>query len=210
MKHDYKAQRQEMVERQILARGVVDPGVLAAMGKVPRHLFVPEEERAFAYADEPLPIGEGQTISQPYIVAYMTELLGPVGNARVLEVGTGSGYQTAVLAELAREVYSVEVIRTLSERARQTLESLGYRNVNFTVGDGARGWPEMAPFDGIIVTAAAGRIPTALEGQLAEPGVLVVPVGTDIQDLIRVRRDEKGFTREKLIPVRFVPLVRSA
>jgi protein-L-isoaspartate(D-aspartate) O-methyltransferase len=197
-----------MVDFQIRARGVSDPRVLAAMEKVPRHLFVPEGMRSGAYADEPLPIGEGQTISQPYIVAYMTEALELAGGERVLEIGTGSGYQTAVLAEVAREVFSVELIEPLSVRAQAVLESLGYRNVNLRVGDGSNGWPEEAPFDAIIVTAAAATVPAALEAQLGRSGTLVVPVGIDFQELVRVRRAKKGLKRERLLAVRFVPLVR--
>ncbi len=207
MDKDFADERRRMVEQQIRARGVRDPRVLAAMAKVPRHLFVPESDRGLAYSDGPLPIGEGQTISQPYIVAYMTEALGLEGNEKVLEVGTGSGYQTAVLAELAAEVYTVEIIEALSLRARRDLAALGYGNIRFAVRDGTLGWPEMAPFDAIIVTAAAARIPGSLEGQLAPNGTMIVPVGTDLQELFLVTKGEKGLTRERLIPVRFVPLV---
>jgi protein-L-isoaspartate(D-aspartate) O-methyltransferase len=206
---DFEAERRDMVDTQIRARGVHDDAVLRAMGKVPRHLFVPGGLRRSAYADEPLPIGEGQTISQPYIVAYMTEALSLRGGERILEIGTGSGYQTAVLAEIAGEIFSVELIESLSLRARETLRSLGYGNVQFRVGDGSRGWPEAAPFDAIIVTAAAARVPEDLEGQLAPSGTLVIPVGTDFQELLRIRRKKKVLKREKLLAVRFVPLVRS-
>jgi len=205
---EYQTERRRMVDFQIRARGVGDPRVLAAMERVPRHLFVPEAMRSGAYADEPLPIGEGQTISQPYIVAYMTEALGLGGGERVLEIGTGSGYQTAVLAEVAGEVFSVELIEPLSLRARAVLESLGYRNINLRVGDGSNGWPEEAPFDAIIVTAAAATVPAALEAQLGPSGTLVVPVGIDFQELVRVRRAKKGLKRERLLAVRFVPLVK--
>ena len=204
---EFEARRSRMVETQIRARGVRDPRVLAAMETVPRHLFVPEALRAAAYADEPLPIGEGQTISQPYIVAYMTEALGLRGGEKVLEVGTGSGYQTAVLAGLAAEVYTVELIESLSLTAQETLGRLGCGNIRFRVGDGSKGWPEAAPFEAIIVTAAAARMPGVLEDQLGPAGTMIVPVGTDLQELMLVRREKKGLRRERLLPVRFVPLV---
>jgi protein-L-isoaspartate(D-aspartate) O-methyltransferase len=206
----FEAQRRMMVELQIRARGVRDPRVLGAMEKVPRHLFVPEAMRAAAYADEPLPIGEGQTISQPYIVAYMTEALELRGGEDVLEIGTGSGYQTAVLAELAREVFTVEVIEGLSLRARERLNGLGYRNIRFHVGDGSKGWPDAgARFEAIIVTAAAPSVPEDLERQLAPSGTMVIPVGTDFQELVRIRRKRKGLKRDRLLGVRFVPLVKA-
>jgi len=208
MNGDYESQRRRMVEEQIRARGIDDPLVLAAVLKVPRHLFVPEAGRPYAYADEPLPIGEGQTISQPYIVAYMTEALGLRGGERVLEVGTGSGYQTAVLAEIAGDVWTVEVVESLSLRARATLQKLGYRNIHFAVGDGALGRPEEAPFDAIMVTAAAPRTPEILESQLGPAGVMIVPVGVDSQELILIRREGPGLKHERLIPVRFVPMVK--
>ena len=181
--------------------------VLEAMERVPRHLFVPEALRPGAYADEPLPIGGGQTISQPFIVAYMTEALGLRGGERVLEVGTGSGYQTAILAEIAGQVFTVELIESLSLRARATLEELGYGNIRFRVGDGARGWPEEAPFDAVLVTAAAARVPRRLEEQLGPSGVMVVPVGTDFQELQLIRKGPRGLARKRLLAVRFVPLV---
>jgi protein-L-isoaspartate(D-aspartate) O-methyltransferase len=203
----FAGERRLMTESQIRARGVRDPSVLAAMAKIPRHLFVPEALRGRAYADEPLPIGEGQTISQPYIVAYMTEALGLKGGEKVLEVGTGSGYQTAVLAEIAGSVLTVEIVATLAERARAALDGLGYANIRYRIGDGAAGWPEEAPFDGIAVTAAAARLPAKLEDQLAVGGRMIVPVGTDAQELVLVRRERSGLKRESLLPVRFVPLV---
>jgi protein-L-isoaspartate(D-aspartate) O-methyltransferase len=206
---ELEAERREMVNSQIRARGVRDPRVLDAMERVPRHLFVPEAMRAVAYADEPLPIGEGQTISQPYIVAYMTEALSLKGGERVLEIGTGSGYQTAVLAELAREVFTIELIESLSIRAREILQTLGYGNIRFRAGDGSRGWPEEAPFDAIIVTAAAVEVPRVLEEELDRSGTMVVPVGTGYQDLWLIRRMKKGLKRERLLSVRFVPLVTS-
>jgi len=196
-----------MTETQIRARGVRDPAVLAAMAKVPRHLFVPEGLRRRAYADEPLPIGEGQTISQPYIVAYMTEALALRGGEQVLEVGTGSGYQTAVLAEIAGTVFTVEIVEKLALRARAALDALGYSNVRYRVGDGSAGWAEEAPFDAIMVTAAAARMPEKLEDQLAVGGRMIVPVGTDSQELVLVRRGKTGIKRDSLLAVRFVPLV---
>ncbi|MGB8960071.1 MAG: protein-L-isoaspartate(D-aspartate) O-methyltransferase [Candidatus Aminicenantales bacterium] len=210
MDGDYARERRLMTETQIRARGVHDPLVLAAMARIPRHLFVPEGFRVHAYADEPLPIGDGQTISQPYIVAYMTETLGLKGGEKVLEIGTGSGYQSAVLAEIAGEVWTVEIVETLALRARAVLDGLGYANIHYRVGDGSKGWPEEAPFDGIIVTAAAPRMPAALESQLAEGGRMIVPVGTDLQELFFVRRGQKGLERERLLGVRFVPLVKAS
>jgi protein-L-isoaspartate(D-aspartate) O-methyltransferase len=203
----FAEERRLMTENQIRARGVRDPAVLAAMAKVPRHLFVPEGLRRESYADEPLPIGEGQTISQPYIVAYMTEALGLKGGEKVLEIGTGSGYQTAVLAEIAGTVWTVEIVEALARRARTILDGLGYANVRYRVGDGSAGWPEEAPFDAIMVTAAAARVPGTLEDQLAVGGRMVVPVGTEAQELQLIRRGKAGFKRESLLAVRFVPLV---
>ncbi len=208
MAEDFARLRRLMVETQIRARGVRDPLVLAAMAKVPRHHFVPEDLRSRAYADEPLPIGEGQTISQPYIVAYMTEALGLKGGERVLEIGTGSGYQAAVLAEIAGGVWTVELLGSLSRRARAVLDELGYGRIRYRVGNGWDGWPEEAPFDAIVVTAAASEVPAALEAQLAVGGRMILPVGTVFQELVRVRRLRSGYARDKLLPVRFVPLVR--
>jgi protein-L-isoaspartate(D-aspartate) O-methyltransferase len=210
MEKDFARERRLMTDVQIRARGVRDPLVLDAMGRVPRHLFVPEGLRPHAYADEPLPIGDGQTISQPYIVAYMTAALRLGGGERVLEIGTGSGYQTAVLAEIAGEVRTIEIVEPLALRARAVLESLGYENIHFRVGDGSQGWPEAGPFDGIIVTAAAPVLPAALEAQLAVGGRMIAPVGTDLQELILVRRTSKGWDRDRLLAVRFVPLVRGS
>jgi protein-L-isoaspartate(D-aspartate) O-methyltransferase len=199
-----------MTDSQIRARGVRDPLVLAAANKVPRHLFVPEGLQGNAYTDEPLPIGQGQTISQPYIVAYMTEALGLKGGERVLEIGTGSGYQTAVLAEIVREVWTIELVESLSLKARTVLDILGYANIHYRVGDGSGGWPESAPFDAVMVTAAAAKMPESLEGQLGPGGRMIVPVGTYLQELFLVRREEKGLTRERLLAVRFVPLVKAS
>jgi len=196
-----------MVETQVAARGVKDKRLLKAMRRVPRHLFVPQGLLDEAYADEPLPIGEGQTISQPYIVAYMTETLKLKGPERVLEVGTGSGYQTAVLAELVGDVFSIEVVEALSQRAQAILAGLGYSNIHFKVGDGNLGWEESAAFDGIIVTAAAPEVPAALERQLKDGGRLILPRGTFSQELVLVVREGNKFRQSELLPVRFVPLI---
>ncbi len=200
--------REAMVRGQIAARGVRDPETLAALRSVPRHLFVPNYLRPHAYQDYPLPIGHGQTISQPYIVAFMTEALELKRNERVLEIGTGSGYQAAVLAQICAEVYSIEILEELGKEAAERLKKLGYTNIRLRVGDGYRGWPEAAPFDAIIVTAAPSEIPQALLAQLELGGRMVVPVGTRDQMLVRIRRDKKGYSRQNLLPVRFVPMVR--
>lgn len=202
--------REAMVQQQIAARDVHDKRVLEAMRKVPRHLFVPQAMQPYAYADSPLPIGYEQTISQPYIVAFMTEALKLKPEDRVLEVGTGSGYQAAVLSVLVREVYSIEIVEPLASEAADRLQHLGYSNVKVRAGDGYRGWPEAAPFDAIIVTAAPGHIPQPLLDQLAVGGRLVIPVGLHFQMLMRVRRTAKGFKTEKLLPVRFVPMTGEA
>jgi protein-L-isoaspartate(D-aspartate) O-methyltransferase len=205
--------RRRMVEEQIRARGVSDPAVLAALGSVPRHLFIPEDERAGAYADRPLPIGSGQTISQPYIVALMTSLLELKPGARVLEVGTGSGFQAAVLSRIAGEVYTIEILKPLAERARHTLADLGYRNVHVREGDGFQGWPEAAPFDGIIVTAAPPSVPEPLLRQLKVGGKLVIPVGNRdaLQNLlVLTKRADGSFDRASVLPVRFVPMTGQA
>ena len=210
MNGEFAKERRVMTDSQIRARGVRDPLVLAAINKVPRHLFVPEGMRGNAHTDEPLPIGQGQTISQPYIVAYMTEALGLQGGERVLEVGTGSGYQTAVLAEIAREVWTIEIVESLALQARSILDSLGYANIHYRVGDGSGGWPESAPFDAVIVTAAAASIPGPLEDQLAVGGRMIIPVGTDFQELFLVHKEKTGLRRERLLAVRFVPLVKAS
>ena len=204
---DFRSARERMVREQIESRGVRDPRVLVALRKVERHLFVPEALHHRAYSDQPLPIGHSQTISQPYIVAYMTEALELKPSDRVLEIGTGSGYQAAILAELVREVYSIEIVEPLAKESAERLKRLSYKNIKLRTGNGYRGWPEAAPFDAIIVTAAPPSIPAALIEQLAEGGRLVVPVGTMFQELIRVRRTPKGMTQEDLLPVRFVPMV---
>jgi protein-L-isoaspartate(D-aspartate) O-methyltransferase len=204
----YEGQRARMVREQLRDRDITDPRVLDAMGRVPRHLFVPEGSRNSAYADRPLSIGHGQTISQPYIVAFMTQALKLRPEHRVLEIGTGSGYQAAVLAELAREVYTIEILRPLGERARTTLESVGYRNVHVRIGDGYLGWPEQAPFDRIMVTAAPEAVPQALVNQLAVGGLMAVPVGSLIQELRILRKTKKGLETLDTIPVLFVPMVK--
>ena len=197
-----------MVADQIRARGVRDPRVLEALTRVPRELFIPEEERAGAYDDRPVPIGYGQTISQPYIVGYMTEALKVQAAHRVLEVGTGCGYQTAVLAELAAEVYSIELIAALAERARRTLDSLGYKNVHVRAGDGYAGWPEQAPFDRILGAAAAENLPSALVQQLVDGGILVMPIGTSSQELRVLQKRGHDLETLATLPVRFVPMIR--
>jgi protein-L-isoaspartate(D-aspartate) O-methyltransferase len=207
MNKDFKEERERMVHSQLEVRAVGDKKVLEAMKKIPRHLFVPENMKPYAYQDEPLPIGEGQTISQPYIVAFMTEVLRLKGEERILEVGTGSGYQAAVLAEIAREVFTIEIVEVLSLRAQKVLKELGYKNISFKVGDGTLGWKEYAPYDGIVVTAAPDKVPRALKEQLKVSGRMVIPVGFTFQELVLVSREEKKFKEKKLLPVRFVPLV---
>ncbi len=206
---DAAREREAMVTRQIAARGIRDPRLLAAMRRVPRERFVPAELAALAYDDTPLPIDAGQTISQPYVVALMTEALELEPDDRVLEIGTGSGYAAAVLAELAREVYTIERHRVLADGARERLEALGYRNVQVRCGDGTLGWPEHAPFDAIVVTAGAPAVPASLREQLAVGGRLVIPVGSErVQKLLRVRRTgEAAWEEEDLGAVRFVPLI---
>ena len=204
----YAVQRQKMVNAQLRARGIRDERVLAAMERVPRHLFVPDEYQSSAYEDHPLPIGNGQTVSQPYIVAFMLEVLSLDGSEKVLEIGTGSGYQTALLAELARQVYSVERIEVLAHSAEATLRLLGYANVSLPVGDGSRGLVEYAPFDAIVVSAAAPQIPKRLLEQLREAGRMVIPVGPpDAQELILVRKQDGDAVITKLEGCRFVPLI---
>jgi protein-L-isoaspartate(D-aspartate) O-methyltransferase len=201
-----RGDRQRMVDEQIAARGIADPAVLRAMRRVPRHRFVPEALRGRAYEDRPLPIGLEQTISQPAIVAFMTEAARVSKEEKVLEIGTGSGYQAAVLAELAREVYTIEIIPELAEGARRVLAELGYANVFTRAGNGYLGWPEQAPFDAIVVTAAPDEIPQALIDQLAVGGRMVIPVGTTNQEIVIVERTSKGVTKRRTIPVRFVPM----
>lgn len=199
-----------MVDSQVRGRGVRDERVLEAMRRVPRHAFVPTDQQRAAYDDHSLPIGYGQTISQPYIVGFMTEALMLTDSDVVLEIGTGSGYQAAILGELAREVYSIELLPPLAERATRTLERLGYRNVHVRAGDGYQGWPEHAPFSRIIVTAAPEEIPPALVEQLAVGGRMVLPVGPKAgdQELRIVTKSEDGITTIRSLPVRFVPMVK--
>lgn len=206
---DYEAARQKMVEEQLIARGIKDKKVLEIMGLVERHKFVPEDMKKYAYEDTPLPIGEGQTISQPYIVALMTELLKLKGDEVILEIGTGSGYQAAILAELAKEVYTIEIIDSLGRQAQERLEGLGYTNIKVRIADGYYGWQEYAPFDGIIVTAAADYIPQPLVDQLKIGGRLIIPVGDkNMQKLLLVQKELGGKLKKyELTAVMFVPLV---
>jgi len=203
--------RDQMVRDQIVARGVSDSAVLSAMQKVPRHQFVSPELMRYAYDDNPLPIGSEQTISQPYIVAFMTELIKPQKGQKILEVGTGSGYQAAVLAEIVDSVYSIEILPELAESAERRLKQMGYRNINVRCGDGYAGWPEASPFDAILVTAAAEEIPQPLIEQLKDGGVMVIPVGPmmSIQALTVIKKQGRDIKKETVLPVRFVPLIRS-
>jgi len=206
---DERAARERMVRDQIEARGVRDKKVLGALRRVERHRFVPEGVRAQAYEDHPLAIGQGQTISQPYIVAAMTEAARLRGGERVLEIGTGSGYQAAVLSLCAARVYTIEIVPELGRSAQKRLAALGYKNVEVRIGDGYQGWPDQAPFDAIVVTAAPEQVPRALIDQLAVGGRMVLPVGPDdAQELVRITRTAKGHQREKLMDVRFVPMVK--
>ncbi|MFQ5845597.1 MAG: protein-L-isoaspartate(D-aspartate) O-methyltransferase [Planctomycetota bacterium] len=202
--------RLDMVRTQIEARGIRDPAVLSALRTVPRHEFVPQSLRERAYEDRPLPLGWGQTISQPYIVACMTELAGLRGGEAVLEVGTGSGYQAAVLVEIAGRVYTMEIVEPLVRRAAQTLQRLHYARVVTRLGDGGRGWADVAPFDAILLTAAPSRVPPALCDQLEEGGRLVAPIGTDVQKLRLFERRRGRLRKRDLMPVRFVPMIGEA
>jgi protein-L-isoaspartate(D-aspartate) O-methyltransferase len=205
---DYEAERRNMVDQQILNRGIRNPRVLDAMRTVQRHRFVPEEYRHMAYSDRPLPIGHEQTISQPYIVALMTDYLNLKEGEKVLEIGTGSGYQAAVLAELVDQVYSVEIVRELAQQARTTLSDLGYDNVHIHTGDGYKGWPENAPYDAIIVTASPTDVPPSLKEQLAEGGRMVIPVGGPVfQKLVLLRKIDGKVRQTDVTSVRFVPMV---
>ena len=205
---NFEKERIRMVEEQIVVRGIKDERVLTAMRKVPRHEFLPEAIRGMAYQDSALPLGEGQTMSQPYMVAVMSELMGLSGTERVLEIGTGSGYQAAVLAELCEKVYTVERIKVLADRARATLDRLGYRSVAIKVYDGTYGWKDMAPFDAIIVTAGSPDIPGPLVEQLKEGGRMVIPVGERYEQmLIKVIKTPEGFVTDRNIPCVFVPLI---
>ena len=198
--------RDSMVRNQIIARGITDTLVIKAMTDIPRHEFVPTQYQHMAYGDFPLPIGEGQTISQPYIVALMTEEIELTPADRVLEIGTGSGYQAAVLAIICAEVYSIEIVPSLAERASRLLSEMGYDNVHVKCGDGFLGWPEAAPFDAVIITCAPKTVPQPLIEQMAEGGRLIVPLGDDFQMLTLLRKKDGEVTRDELIPVRFVPM----
>lgn len=205
----YRERRERMVKTQLIPRGIKDPRVLDVFAKVPRHLFVDPVQRHMAYSDHPLPIGLEQTISQPYIVALMTQSLALKGNENVLEIGTGSGYQTAVLAELARHVYTVERLPQLSEKAQNILQELQYNNISFRVGDGTGGWPEKAPFEAILVAAASESVPPALVEQLSLGGRMVIPVGdSPVQDLLLITKNQQGIEEQNLCGCRFVPLIR--
>lgn len=206
MPEDYTAQREQMVREQIAAEGVRDERVLAAMRTVPRHEFVPDDMKPYAYRNGPLPIGHGQTISQPYIVAFMTEALQLEPGMKVLEIGTGSAYQAAILAEVGAQLYSIEIVPELCISARNTLTRLGYE-VQVRCGNGYLGWPEEAPFDRIILTAAPPQIPSVLLQQLKDGGILLAPVGEGVQTLVRLRRVNNNYKEERLLPVRFVPMV---
>jgi protein-L-isoaspartate(D-aspartate) O-methyltransferase len=204
----YDEKRTEMVRDQIRLRGITDKNVLCAMQKVERHQFVPDAYRSEAYEDYPLPIGDGQTISQPYIVAFMTEALELQRTDKVLEIGTGSGYQAAILAEICDSVFSVEIFESLARTAAKTLDSLGYQNIFIRTGDGYEGWQEHAPFNGIIVTCAPGQIPSKLEEQLAEGGRMIIPVGgTYTQELILLEKKNGKLEKKSVLPVRFVPMI---
>jgi len=207
----YAAQRERMVQ-QIVAYGVSDKLVLQAMRKVERHKFVPAHIRGRAYDDSPLPIGEEQTISQPYIVAFMTAQMGLKGGEKVLEIGTGSGYQAAILAEIVKEVYTIEIVAVLGKRAEALLTELGYKNIRVKVGDGYKGWPEHAPFDAVIVTCAPDHIPQPLIDQLRVGGRIIIPVGEQWlgQELVLVTKTEKGIHKRSVLPVRFVPMTGEA
>ncbi len=207
---DHTRLRDRMVKEQIIARGIKDPRVITAMETVPRHLFVPSKYRSFSYGDYPLSIGEGQTISQPYIVAFMTEVLELTADHKVLEIGTGSGYQAAILAELVKEVYTIEIIPKLGKRAQKTLGELKYENIRVKIGDGYKGWPEAAPFDAIIVTCAPDKIPEALVEQLREGGRMIIPVGREggVQKLVKVIKKGGKVKTQAVMDVRFVPMVK--
>jgi len=198
--------RVKMIQQQIIARGIHEPSILLALRTVPRELFVPVENRTFSYVDKALPIGEGQTISQPYIVAFMTQQLQLKPGDRVLEIGTGSGYQAAILSQIADSVYSIEILPKLAKQALKTIQSLRYDNVMIKLGDGYLGWPEKAPFDAIIVTAAPPSIPPPLLDQLKTGGRMILPVGKYVQELVIVTKTEHGLSMDNVLPVRFVPM----
>jgi protein-L-isoaspartate(D-aspartate) O-methyltransferase len=208
--HSRQGERDWMVDTQIVGGGITDPRVVAAMRQVPRHRFIPDYESEDAYGDFPLPIGHAQTISQPYIVAYMTEALKLQPGEKVLEIGTGSGYQAAILAELGVQVFTIEIVKPLAQYARDNLSKVGYDQVLVRAGDGYQGWPEERPFDAIIITAAPDHVPSPLLEQLAVGGRLILPVGDFSQNLVLIRRTEEGYQRTELLPVRFVPMTGQA
>jgi len=205
---EYKIMREEMVQSQIVKRGVSDKKVIAAMEKVKRHFFVADRLQEKAYSDYPLSIGYGQTISQPYIVAYMSEALHLTGNEKVLEVGTGSGYQAAILAEIVKEVYTIEIIEELADQSRELLHDLGYKNIFVKYGDGYQGWKDHAPYDAIIVTAAPKEMPEQLILQLKIGGIMIVPIGDFHQALYVIEKTDDGYQKKKMLPVRFVPMIK--
>jgi protein-L-isoaspartate(D-aspartate) O-methyltransferase len=210
--NSFDQQREQMVKTQMESRGIRNIATLSAMRKVPRHLFVPSDQVSQAYADQPLPIGYGQTISQPYIVAYMTEVISPSPDFKVLEIGTGSGYQAAVLGEIVKEVYTIEIVEALGKATQKRLAELNYKNVEVKIADGYHGWKEHAPFDAIVVTAASEHIPPPLVGQLKEGGRMIIPVGSPfmVQQLMLVEKRKDGKLRtSSLMPVRFVPFTRN-
>ena len=208
---DFAAQRQRMVEQQLKPRGITDERVIAAMAKVPREEFIPLDARSDAYEDGPLPIGHGQTISQPYIVAFMTEQLRLTPGDRILEIGSGSGYQAAILAELVSDVYTIEIVEPLAKTAEAALQRLGYKNVHVRLGDGYKGWPEEAPFDAVIVTCAPEKVPQPLVDQLRDGGRIVIPVGERFAQQLYLLEKTNGRLKESVtLPVRFVPMIREA
>ena len=208
--HSRQDERDWMVDTQIAGRGITDPKVGAAMRRVPRHSFMPVSQSEDAYGDFPLPIGSEQTISQPFIVAFMTDALKLQPGERVLEIGTGSGYQAAILAELGVQVFTIEIVKPLAQYARDNLSKLGYAQIMVRAGDGYQGWPEEHPFDAIIITAAPDHIPSPLLEQLAVGGRLILPVGDQSQSLVLIRRTEEGYQKTELLPVRFVPMTGQA
>jgi protein-L-isoaspartate(D-aspartate) O-methyltransferase len=208
---DLAAQRSAMVDQQIAARGIADPATLEAMRTVPRHDFLPMRLRHEAYMDYPLPIGHGQTISQPFIVAFMTEAIRPQPGEKILEIGAGSGYQAAILAQMGADVYTIEIVEPLAKMARLTLERLGYKNARVKYGDGFHGWPEHAPFDAIVVTCAPDKIPPALVEQLRDGGRMIIPVGGGMeQELVLLRKHGDKIEKQSVLPVRFVPMTGEA
>ena len=208
--HARQGERDRMVDTQIVGGGITDLMVVAAMRRVPRHQFIPDDQSEDAYGDFPLPIGYAQTISQPYIVAYMTEALKLQPGEKVLEIGTGSGYQAAILAELGVQVFTIEIVKPLVQYARENLSKLGFDQIFVRAGDGYQGWPEEQPFDAIIITAAPDHVPSPLLEQLAVGGRLILPVGDYSQNLVLIRRTEKGYQKTELLPVRFVPMTGEA